>query len=84
MGWIVEVLGFDSQKGLRIFLFTTVSKPALRTTQPPIQWVPGAPSLGVKLPGCEYDHSPPPSAEVKNANRYISTPLIGLHGVVLS
>jgi hypothetical protein len=35
------------------------------TTQPPIQWVSGAVSLGVKQPGCEADHSPPSSAEVK-------------------
>jgi hypothetical protein len=34
-------------------------------THPPIQWVPGALSLGVKLPGREADHSPPSSAEVK-------------------
>jgi hypothetical protein len=33
--------------------------------QPPIQWVPGALSLGVKWPGREADHSPPYSAEVK-------------------
>jgi hypothetical protein len=38
---------------------------ALRPTQPPIQWVLGALSLGVKLPGREDDHSPPSSAEVK-------------------
>jgi hypothetical protein len=30
-----------------------------------IQWVPGALSLVVKRPGCEADHSPPSSAEVK-------------------
>jgi hypothetical protein len=34
-------------------------------TQPPIQWVPGTLSLGVKWPGREADHSPPSSAEVK-------------------
>jgi hypothetical protein len=34
-------------------------------TQPPIQWVPGDLSLGVKRPGREADHSPPSSAEVK-------------------
>jgi hypothetical protein len=39
--------------------------PALGPTQPPIQWVAGAISLGVKWPGCEADHSPPSSAEVK-------------------
>jgi hypothetical protein len=32
---------------------------------PPIQWVLGALSLGVKLPGREANHSPPSSAEVK-------------------
>jgi len=42
-----------------------VSKPALGSTQPPIQWVLGALSLGVKRPGREADQSPPTSAEVK-------------------
>jgi hypothetical protein len=31
---------------------------ALGPTQPSIQWVPGALSLGVKRPGREADHSP--------------------------
>jgi hypothetical protein len=53
-------------------------------TQPPIQWVPGALCLQVKRPGREADHSPPSSAEVKNAWSYSSTPPIRLHGVVLS
>jgi hypothetical protein len=35
--------------------------------QPPIQCVPGALSLEVKGQGREADHSPPSSAEVKNA-----------------
>jgi hypothetical protein len=58
-------LGFDPRRGLGIFLFTTASKTALGPTQPPIQWVPGALSLGVKRPGREADHSPPSSAEIK-------------------
>jgi hypothetical protein len=33
--------------------------------------------------GREADHSPPSSAEVKNAWSYTSTPPIFLHGVVL-
>jgi hypothetical protein len=65
MGWMIEVLGFDSWQGLGIFLFTTVSRMALGPTQPPIQWVLGAISLGVKQPGHEADHSPPSSAKVK-------------------
>jgi hypothetical protein len=65
MGWKIGVIGFDSQQRLGIFLFTTASRIALEPTQPPIQWVPGALSLGVKWPGCEADHSPPSTAEVK-------------------
>jgi len=38
-------------------------------TQPLILWV-----LGVKQTGCEADHSPPSSTEVKNAWNYTSTP----------
>jgi hypothetical protein len=68
------VLRFDFRRRLGIFLFTTASRMALRPTQPPIQWVPGALSLGVKRPGREADNSPPFSAEVKNAWSYTSTP----------
>jgi hypothetical protein len=41
------------------------SSPYPGPTQPPVQWVPGAISLGVKRQGREADHSPPPGAEVK-------------------
>jgi hypothetical protein len=47
-------------------------------------WIPGLLSLGVKRPEREADHSPPSSAEVKNAWIYTSTPLTRLRGVVLS
>jgi hypothetical protein len=50
----------------------------------PIHWVPGIFSPGVKWPGRETDHSVLSRAEVKNAWSYTSTPLISLHGVVLS
>jgi hypothetical protein len=43
----------------------------------------GALSLEVKLPGREADHSPPSSAQVKNAWSYTSTPPMRLSGVVL-
>jgi hypothetical protein len=69
----IGVLGFDSRRGLGIFIFTTaMSRTALGPTQPPIQWVPGALPLGVKRPGREVDHSPPSSAEVKNEWSYTS------------
>jgi hypothetical protein len=64
-GWMIVVLGFDSRRRLGIFLFTTASRTALGPTQPPIQWVPEALSLGIKRLGREADHSPPSSVEVK-------------------
>jgi hypothetical protein len=54
--WMIGVLGFDSRRGLGIFLFTTASRTALEPTQLPIQWVPVALSLGVKRPELEADH----------------------------
>jgi hypothetical protein len=72
-GWTIGVLGFDSRRGLGIFIFTIASRTALGPTQPPIQWVPGALSLGVKRLGREADHSSPCSADFKNAWSYTST-----------
>jgi hypothetical protein len=46
-------------------LFPTAFGPILGSTQPPIQWVPGALSPGVKRQGRKADHSPPSIAEVK-------------------
>jgi hypothetical protein len=71
---MMGVLRFDSRRGLGTFLFTTASRTALRCTQPPIQWVPGALFLGVQRPTREANHSLPPSAEVKNAWSYTCTP----------
>jgi hypothetical protein len=81
-GWTIGVLGFDSGRGLGIFTTTSIS--ALAPTQPPVQWVPGALSLGVMRSGREADHSPPSSAEVKNAWSFISTSPVRLRGAVLS
>jgi hypothetical protein len=73
-GWPIGVLGSDSRRGLGTFLFNTASRTALGPTQPLIQWVPGALSLGVKQPGREADHSPPSGAEVENTWSYTSIP----------
>jgi hypothetical protein len=68
-GSIVSDYGLDDpRQGQRIFPLASVSRPALRPTQPP---VPGVLSPGpfpqVKArPGRDADHSPPSSAEVKN------------------
>jgi hypothetical protein len=82
--FVTSSVGFESRQGLGVFLFTTASSTALGPTQPPIQCVPGALSLGVKQPARKADHSPASSAEVKNAWSYTSTPPILLNGVVLS
>jgi hypothetical protein len=84
LGYGLDDRGFESRQGLGIFLFTTASRPTLGPTQPPIQWVPGALSLGKEWSGREADHLPPSSAEVTNAWSYTSTPPIRLHGVLLS
>jgi hypothetical protein len=63
--------------------FKARASPALGSTQPPIQWEPGALSPGEKRPGREADHSPPAGAEVKKVWIYTSTP-IRFHGVMLN
>jgi hypothetical protein len=69
--------------GLGIFLFTTASRMALGPTQPPIQWVPGALSLGDKAAGA-WSWTPPSSAKVKECvELYLHFPIC-LHAVVLS
>jgi hypothetical protein len=55
-------------------LFSTESGPALGSTEPPVQWIPGALSPCVKRPGREADHSPPSSAEVNGACSCNCTP----------
>jgi hypothetical protein len=68
---MIVVLGFDSRWELGIFLFTTAS------TQPPIQGVLGALSLGVKRSGREADHSSPINQSINQSNKewgYTTTP----------
>jgi hypothetical protein len=43
--------------GASIFHFSMSSRPALGSTQPPIQWVAGAVSPGLKQQGREADYS---------------------------
>jgi hypothetical protein len=53
-------------------------------TQPPIQWVPGSLTLGLKQLGREADHTLPSSPELKECvELYLHSPL-RLYGVVLS
>jgi hypothetical protein len=56
--------GFDSLQ-CKIFFFSTMARPTLGPTQPPIHWGLGAFSPRAKWQECETDHSPPSNAEVK-------------------
>jgi hypothetical protein len=76
-GWMIR----GSRPGMGWEFF---SRPALGLTQPPIQWVPEALSLGMKQPGCEADQSPQSSGEVNNAWSYTSIPPVRRHVVLLS
>jgi hypothetical protein len=57
-------------------------------TQPPIQWVPGAPFLGIKRSGREADHSHSSTAEVKECvELYLyshSTPSMAMDNITLT
>jgi hypothetical protein len=83
---IVTGYGLDDQGvGVRVPVESSIfcsprrPEPVLGPTQPPIQWIPGVLSPGVKWPGREADHSPPTSAEVKKTYSPIR-----LHDVVLN
>jgi len=77
-------LGFDSRRGLGIFLFPPTSRTALGPPQPPIQWVLESLSQGIKWPGREGDHSPPPSAGGQRMRGVIPPLPIRFQVVVLS
>jgi hypothetical protein len=62
--------GLDDRRSISI---TTVSRPAQRPAQPPMEWVPGAFSPGVKRLEREADYLYPYSANVKNGAIVSST-----------
>jgi hypothetical protein len=66
----------------KVFPFSMVSRLALGPTQPPLQWVLGAYSLGVKWPGCEADHSHL-VLKSRMMKLYIHSPIL-LLGIVLN
>jgi hypothetical protein len=66
-GWTTGDRRSIPGRGERIFPLASVSRPVLRPTQRPVQWVPGVLSPEFKgQPGRDADHSPPSSAVVKN------------------
>jgi hypothetical protein len=53
-----RAIGVRSRQGQMIFPLSSVPRPALGPTQPPVQWVTGVLSPGVKArPGRDADHS---------------------------
>jgi hypothetical protein len=74
---------FDSRQEKEIFPSSKESRPALGSTKPSIEWVPGTLSPEIKRPGRENGHSHPSSAEAKNGGDIPPLP-IHLHGVVLN
>jgi hypothetical protein len=54
-------------RGKEFFFLALASRPVLRPSHPPVQWVPGVLSPGVKSSrGFDADHSHLSSAEVNN------------------
>jgi hypothetical protein len=72
-GYELDDRGSIAGRDKRFFLFNTASRPALGPTHPPVQWISGALSPGVKGLGREADHSAPSNVEVKNGG---SIPLL--------
>jgi hypothetical protein len=62
-GYGIHGRGSISGRGKSLFLYSTIYRPVLDLTQPPIQWV-----QGIKRPGHETDHSPPSSVKVNNGS----------------
>jgi hypothetical protein len=60
-GYGLDGPGIESQWGRD---FPHLSRPALGSTQPPVQWIPGL-SWGKDRPGRDADLSPPSSTVVK-------------------
>ena len=75
-GWLsvetrygLDCPGIESRWGRE---YPHLSRPALRPTRPPIQWVPG-----IKRPGPGVDHPPPARAEVKErVDLYLYSPSV--------
>jgi hypothetical protein len=83
MGWMTGVQ-FPAGAVIGFFLLAIAYILALGPIQPPIKWVLGAFSPGIKQLVCEADNSPPSCAEVKNAWSYTSTPPINFNGMVFN
>ena len=64
-------MDFEFWQRQDMFHVLKTSRPALGSTQPPVQWVLETSSLGVRWLGHEANHSAPPSAKVKGVELYL-------------
>jgi len=77
----MDSLRFKSQWGYRILFFSKLSiLSTLRSIQPPINGYRGS-FLKAMQPGCNADHSPLSTTQVKNELGYTSAPPRCLHGM---
>jgi hypothetical protein len=65
-GLLAVRMEFHSRQGNKIFLLSTVTIPAVGSTQPLMQLIPENLNPGVKRSGREADYLPPSSAEARN------------------
>jgi hypothetical protein len=72
-GWTTDKPGFGSRQGKRFSILQNV-KTGCGAHPPSHQMDTGVPYPGVKQPGREANHSPPSSADIKNAWSCNSTP----------
>jgi hypothetical protein len=81
-GWTAKVSEFEFRWG-KNFYFSMSSTQSLGSAQPPIQWIPGVLSPGIKRLECEANTHLLRCRSKKNVGLYIQS-LIRLHGVVLN
>jgi hypothetical protein len=80
-GWTIGRSRFDPRQG-QIFLLAPASRLALGPTQPPIQWVLGVLSPGVKrVQGVTLTTRPHLVPRLRMSRSYTSSPPICLHGM---
>jgi hypothetical protein len=68
--------GLDGQGTGVLFPTGAIDLPALKLTQPPIQWAPRAFTLDAKRLEHDANHSPPSSSEVNNGGAVLPLPHI--------
>ena len=73
VNYVILILYLPFHTRARDFLLLQIIRVATGPNRPPIQCVPGS-FPAAKWLGCDVDHSPPPSAEVKNEWIYTSLP----------